>query len=118
MQLKEIALLTGTELKTKAMDLLVMSHGLRHENINPFIGEWNRVMPPFLTQIQCEFQIKSSASLFQPNPGREIELQTYFRFKKSIWQQMTGLRVSQSWFKVERRKVGALVEWVGFVKGL
>lgn len=39
MQLKEISLLMGTELKTKAMDLLVMSHGLRHENINPFIGE-------------------------------------------------------------------------------
>lgn len=40
MQLKEISMLAGTELKTKAMDLLVMSHGLRHENINPFIGEW------------------------------------------------------------------------------
>lgn len=38
-QLKEISMLVGTELKTKAMDLLVMSHGLRHENINPFIGE-------------------------------------------------------------------------------
>lgn len=38
-QLKEILMLTGTELKTKAMDHLVMSHGLRHENINPLIGE-------------------------------------------------------------------------------
>lgn len=39
MQLKEIAMLIGTELKTKAMDHLVMTHGLRHENINPFIGK-------------------------------------------------------------------------------
>lgn len=38
-QLKEISIVTGTELKSKAMDHLVMSHGLRHENINPLIGK-------------------------------------------------------------------------------
>lgn len=27
-----------TELKTKAMDILMTAHGLRHENINPLIG--------------------------------------------------------------------------------
>ncbi|XP_037942962.1 uncharacterized protein LOC119675814 [Teleopsis dalmanni] len=37
-QLKEIPLSGSTELKSKAMDLLVMAHGLRHENINPLIG--------------------------------------------------------------------------------
>ncbi|ETN58644.1 retinal guanylate cyclase [Anopheles darlingi] len=37
-QLKEIPSSTAShELKTKAMDLLVMAHGLRHENINPLI---------------------------------------------------------------------------------
>lgn len=37
-QLKEVPLNGSTELKSKAMDLLVMAHGLRHENINPLIG--------------------------------------------------------------------------------
>lgn len=39
-QLKEIQIPHGTivELKTKAMDHLIISHGLRHENINPLIG--------------------------------------------------------------------------------
>ncbi|XP_030563952.1 uncharacterized protein LOC115764844 [Drosophila novamexicana] len=37
-QLKEINLNGSTELRSKAMDLLVMAHGLRHENINPLIG--------------------------------------------------------------------------------
>ncbi|KAH8417507.1 hypothetical protein KR222_001238, partial [Zaprionus bogoriensis] len=37
-QLKEIQLNGSTELRSKAMDLLVMAHGLRHENINPLIG--------------------------------------------------------------------------------
>lgn len=31
---------TSNELKSKAMDLLVMAHGLRHENINPLIGKY------------------------------------------------------------------------------
>ncbi|GAB0090530.1 hypothetical protein DMENIID0001_052670 [Sergentomyia squamirostris] len=38
-QLKEIPLMTVTELKTKAMDILMTAHGLRHENINPLIGK-------------------------------------------------------------------------------
>lgn len=38
-QLKEIQMNGSTELKAKAMDLLVMAHGLRHENINPLIGK-------------------------------------------------------------------------------
>ncbi|XP_075146440.1 uncharacterized protein LOC142220913 [Haematobia irritans] len=37
-QLKEVSFNGSTELKSKAMDLLVMAHGLRHENINPLIG--------------------------------------------------------------------------------
>ncbi|KAL7731283.1 hypothetical protein ACLKA6_014456 [Drosophila palustris] len=37
-QLKEIQLNGSAELRSKAMDLLVMAHGLRHENINPLIG--------------------------------------------------------------------------------
>lgn len=39
-QLKEIRVPSGNsiELKTKAMDHLISSHGLRHENINPLIG--------------------------------------------------------------------------------
>lgn len=37
-QLKEIHLNGSAELRSKAMDLLVMAHGLRHENINPLIG--------------------------------------------------------------------------------
>lgn len=38
-QLKEIqTLLNSVELKSKAMDHLILSHGLRHENINPLIG--------------------------------------------------------------------------------
>uniref|UniRef100_A0A1A9W1L4 Guanylate cyclase n=1 Tax=Glossina brevipalpis TaxID=37001 RepID=A0A1A9W1L4_9MUSC len=37
-QLKEIQMNGSTELKAKAMDLLVLAHGLRHENINPLIG--------------------------------------------------------------------------------
>lgn len=37
-QLKEIQLNNSTELKSKAMDLLVLAHGLRHENINALIG--------------------------------------------------------------------------------
>lgn len=39
-QLKEIQVPSGNsvELKTKAMDHLILLHGLRHENINPLIG--------------------------------------------------------------------------------
>lgn len=39
-QLKEIQIPSGNsiELKTKAMDHLILLHGLRHENINPLIG--------------------------------------------------------------------------------
>lgn len=39
-QLKEIRNPSGNaiELRTKAMDHLIVSHGLRHENINPLIG--------------------------------------------------------------------------------
>lgn len=39
-QLKEIQIPSGNavELKTKAMDHLILLHGMRHENINPFIG--------------------------------------------------------------------------------
>lgn len=39
-QLKEMHIPPTTELKSKAMDFLVMTHGLRHENMNPFIGKY------------------------------------------------------------------------------
>lgn len=39
-QLKEINGASNTiELKTKAMDHLLVAHALRHENINPLIGK-------------------------------------------------------------------------------
>lgn len=38
-QLKEMPTGASNELKAKAMDHLVMAHGLRHENINPLIGK-------------------------------------------------------------------------------
>ncbi|KAH8380698.1 hypothetical protein KR009_007840 [Drosophila setifemur] len=37
-QLKEVHMNGSAELRSKAMDLLVMAHGLRHENINPLMG--------------------------------------------------------------------------------
>lgn len=39
-QLKELRVASGNsiELKTRAMDLLIVSHGLRHENLNQLIG--------------------------------------------------------------------------------
>lgn len=39
MQLKEIPIGPSHELRSKAMDHLVMTHGLRHENVNPLIGK-------------------------------------------------------------------------------
>ena len=55
-QLKEIPSSSAShELKTKAMDLLVMAHGLRHENINPLIGNlphvWHHVFS--FTGLRC-----------------------------------------------------------------
>lgn len=41
MQLKEIPSCSTLELKSKAMDLLIYAHGLRHENINPLIGNFH-----------------------------------------------------------------------------
>lgn len=38
-QLKEMPSGVSNELKGKALDHLMMAHGLRHENINPFIGK-------------------------------------------------------------------------------
>lgn len=42
-QLKEVPMNGSLELKSKAMDLLVLAHGLRHENINPLIGKRDSV---------------------------------------------------------------------------
>lgn len=39
-QLKEMPTGASNELRSKAMDHLVMAHGLRHENINPLIGKY------------------------------------------------------------------------------
>lgn len=39
-QLKEMPTGASNELKGRALDYLVMAHGLRHENINPLIGKY------------------------------------------------------------------------------
>lgn len=37
-QMKPLASVNNIELKAKAIEVLVILHGLRHENINPLIG--------------------------------------------------------------------------------
>lgn len=46
-QLKEMPTGASNELRSKAMDHLVMAHGLRHENINPLIGKYEMFSFPF-----------------------------------------------------------------------
>ncbi|XP_044727715.1 uncharacterized protein LOC123291477 [Chrysoperla carnea] len=53
-QLKELPSNQGTfELKSKAMDLLILIHGLRHENLNPFIGCLTEPTRPGLVSEWC-----------------------------------------------------------------
>ncbi|XP_049547931.1 uncharacterized protein LOC125959165 [Anopheles darlingi] len=74
-QLKEIPSSTAShELKTKAMDLLVMAHGLRHENINPLIGWLNEPARTALVFEHC-----SRGSLQDVLIMDEIKLDWSFR---------------------------------------
>ncbi|EAT40967.1 AAEL007359-PA [Aedes aegypti] len=77
-QLKEIPPSSGSsssqELKTKAMDLLVMAHGLRHENINPLIGWLNEPTRTALVYEHC-----SRGSLQDVLIMDEIKLDWSFR---------------------------------------
>ncbi|XP_053671502.1 uncharacterized protein LOC128721742 [Anopheles nili] len=74
-QLKEIPSSSAShELKTKAMDLLVMAHGLRHENINPLIGWLNEP-----TRTALVFEHCSRGSLQDVLIMDEIKLDWSFR---------------------------------------
>ncbi|XP_055549129.1 uncharacterized protein LOC129732346 [Wyeomyia smithii] len=75
-QLKEIPASSSSsqELKTKAMDLLVMAHGLRHENINPLIGWLNEPTRTALVYEHC-----SRGSLQDVLVMDEIKLDWSFR---------------------------------------
>uniref|UniRef100_A0A499FT77 Guanylate cyclase n=1 Tax=Anopheles arabiensis TaxID=7173 RepID=A0A499FT77_ANOAR len=74
-QLKEIPSSSAShELKTKAMDLLVMAHGLRHENINPLIGWLNEPSRTALVFEHC-----SRGSLQDVLIMDEIKLDWSFR---------------------------------------
>lgn len=53
-QFKEFSSVQGPfELKGKALDLLVMIHGLRHENLNPLIGCITDIPHPGLVSEWC-----------------------------------------------------------------
>ncbi|XP_063978176.1 retinal guanylyl cyclase 2 isoform X2 [Diachasmimorpha longicaudata] len=53
-QLKELPCQANNfELKGKAMDVLIMIHGLRHENLNPFIGCLTEPARPCLVTEYC-----------------------------------------------------------------
>ncbi|XP_049284284.1 uncharacterized protein LOC125764274 [Anopheles funestus] len=74
-QLKEIPSSSAShELKTKAMDLLVMAHSLRHENINPLIGWLNEP-----TRTALVFEHCSRGSLQDVLIMDEIKLDWSFR---------------------------------------
>ncbi|XP_053691117.1 uncharacterized protein LOC128739646 [Sabethes cyaneus] len=75
-QLKEIPASSGSsqELKNKAMDLLVIAHGLRHENINPLIGWLNEPTRTALVYEHC-----SRGSLQDVLVMDEIKLDWSFR---------------------------------------
>lgn len=53
-QLKEMPSGVSNELKGKALDHLMMAHGLRHENINPFIGK-SKLVTILRTSACCWF---------------------------------------------------------------
>lgn len=61
-QLKEFPSGASNELKSKAMDQLVMAHGLRHENINPLIGK--EMIFLCLTYHQLTFILFSNVQFF------------------------------------------------------
>ncbi|XP_034940312.1 receptor-type guanylate cyclase gcy-12 isoform X3 [Chelonus insularis] len=73
-QLKELPCQGTFELKSKAMDVLVMIHGLRHENLNPLIGCLNEPTRPCLVYEYC-----SRGSLEDVLVQDEIKLDWSFR---------------------------------------
>lgn len=74
-QLKELPVQGGTfELKSKALDLLVLLHGLRHENLNPLIGCLTDPCRPALVWDWC-----SRGSLEDVLIQDEIKLDWTFR---------------------------------------
>ncbi|KAL6267075.1 hypothetical protein P5V15_000152 [Pogonomyrmex californicus] len=73
-QLKELPFQGTFELKSKAMDVLVTIHGLRHENLNPMIGCLNESTRPCLVSEYC-----SRGSLEDVLVQDEIKLDWSFR---------------------------------------
>ncbi|KAG7199229.1 hypothetical protein KM043_018098 [Ampulex compressa] len=73
-QLKELCCQSTFEVKNKAMDVLVTMHGLRHENLNPFIGCLNEPARPCLVYEYC-----SRGSLEDVLVQDEIKLDWSFR---------------------------------------
>ncbi|XP_043283814.1 retinal guanylyl cyclase 2 isoform X2 [Venturia canescens] len=73
-QLKELPSQGTFELKSKAMDVLVMVHGLRHENLNPLIGCLTEPTRPCLVSEYC-----SRGSLEDVLVQDEIKLDWSFR---------------------------------------
>ncbi|XP_026671236.1 uncharacterized protein LOC108627232 isoform X2 [Ceratina calcarata] len=73
-QLKELPTQSTFELRNKAMDVLVMIHGLRHENLNPLIGYLNEPTRRCLVYEYC-----SRGSLEDVLVHDEIKLDWSFR---------------------------------------
>ncbi|XP_070151794.1 retinal guanylyl cyclase 2 isoform X1 [Polyergus mexicanus] len=73
-QLKELPFQGTFELKSKAMDVLVTIHGLRHENLNPLIGCLNEPTRPCLVS-----EYSSRGSLEDVLVQDEIKLDWSFR---------------------------------------
>ncbi|XP_011334672.2 retinal guanylyl cyclase 2 isoform X1 [Ooceraea biroi] len=73
-QLKELPFQGTFEVKSKAMDVLVTIHGLRHENLNPLIGCLNEPTRPCLVSEYC-----SRGSLEDVLVQDEIKLDWSFR---------------------------------------
>ncbi|XP_043477214.1 retinal guanylyl cyclase 2-like isoform X1 [Leptopilina heterotoma] len=73
-QLKELQIQGTFELKSKAIDVLVTIHGLRHENLNPLIGCLNEPTRPCLVSEFC-----SRGSLEDVLVQDEIKLDWSFR---------------------------------------
>ncbi|XP_015438494.1 PREDICTED: retinal guanylyl cyclase 2 [Dufourea novaeangliae] len=73
-QLKELPTQGTFELKNKAMDVVVVMHGLRHENLNPLIGCLNESTRPCLVYEHC-----SRGSLEDVLVQDEIKLDWSFR---------------------------------------
>ncbi|KAJ8686310.1 hypothetical protein QAD02_022104 [Eretmocerus hayati] len=73
-QLKQLPVQGAFELKSKAMDVLITIHGLRHENLNPLIGCLTEPNRPCLVSEYC-----SRGSLEDVLVQDEIKLDWSFR---------------------------------------